>query len=71
MWLSKKEIMEGLDSSIPYDFIANNYWRIDDDNMRDLVLELVALYDRDEWEHVKDKLINNLCEYKNWDELEE
>lgn len=71
MWLSKKEIMEGLDSSIPYDFIANNYWRIDDDNMRDLILELIALYDRYEWENVKDKLINNLCEYKNWDELEE
>lgn len=69
--MDKKEIMEGLDSSMPYDFIANNYWKMDTEDMRDLLEELIALYDRYEWENVKDKLINNLCEYKNWDELEE
>ena len=69
--MTKKEIIEGLNSNMAYDFIANNYWKMDTEDMRDLLEELIALYDRYEWENVKDKLINNLCEYKNWDELED
>lgn len=66
--MEDKEILEGLKSGRPYDFIANNYWKMDKENLRDIILEILAQFDGKVYEGIIEELVKNLVEYKGWEE---
>lgn len=61
------EIIEGLKKA-PYDFIANNYWQMSRQQLKDVILELLAQFEGLEYEHIKKELITNLLDFKGWDD---
>lgn len=62
--MEDKEILKGLKSKAPYDFIANNYWKMTHEQLRDITLELIAITDDEMLKEVAEGLI----EYKGWEE---
>lgn len=69
--MEEKEILKGLKSGRPYDFIANNYYNISKEKLKDIILELLAQFDGKIYESVVNELVENLVEYKGWEESEE
>lgn len=69
--MENKEILKGLKKT-PYDFVANNYYKMDKEQLKDIILELICIADDldDTWDgdDYRDKLVNNLIEWKSWDE---
>lgn len=75
----EKEIIQAIKEDRLYDFIANNYWRIEREMLRDLILEIyyVLLYDTeieidadvDEvFKERNNKIIKSLKENRDWEE---
>ena len=60
----QQEIMDAINNRQLYDFICSNSYRIDCDVLKDLLLECIAVIDR---EQKYNDLIENLIEYKNWE----
>lgn len=58
----KQEIIQAIRENRLYDHICNNYWRIEDMTLIDLLLECIATIE----EGQNKKLIENLKEYKDW-----
>lgn len=67
--MNRKEILEGLKDR-PYDFIANNYYQISKEDLKDIILEILALFDGEEYNKLKKELIESLRDYRQWDEEE-
>ena len=65
--MDKQEMLEGLKDR-PYDFIACNYWMMDKDDLKDILLEVLALFDGADYERIKEELPEALKEYRSWDE---
>lgn len=65
--MNQKEILEGL-SNRAYDFIASHYYEISKEDLKDIILELLAMFEGAEYERIKKDLVKNLKEYKSWDE---
>lgn len=61
----KKEVADVIKNGYLYDYIFSNQYRLDDGIIRDLLLECIAVLTDDEKN--KDKLIDNLKEYKEWE----
>ncbi len=61
---NKQEIMDAINERQLYDFICSNSYRIDNDILEELLLECIAVIDK---EHKYNELIENLKEYKNWE----
>lgn len=68
--MEENEILEGLKSGKPYDFIANNYYRMDKGQLKDIILELLAQFEGKIYEGIINQLVENLVEYRSWDENE-
>lgn len=66
--MEDKEILEGLKSGRPYDFIANNYWKMEKEQLKDIILELFAQFEGKMYEGIINELTQNLVEYKSWEE---
>jgi hypothetical protein len=66
--MEQREILEGLKSGRPYDFIANNYCKMDKTDLKDIILELLGQFDGNFYETVVNTLAENLVEYKSWEE---
>lgn len=59
----KNEILEAIKDNRLYDYIASNYWRIENNILLDLLLECIATLE----EEKNDDLIDNLIDYKDWE----
>lgn len=68
--MEENEILEGLKSGKPYDFIANNYYRMDKGQLKDIILELLAQFEGKIYEGIINQLVENLVEYRSWNENE-
>ena len=64
-----KKIIEGVKKEGIFDFIANNYWKLSKEDLRDVAKELdydiYSMYPKNEY----DKIVNEFC--KNLKELED
>ena len=63
----RKEVIEAMKQDTDYDFIANNYYKMDNTDLKDILLELLyGLYMNDKYGlEVKDTAIDGLKE--RWD----
>lgn len=69
----EKEILKAIKEDRLYDFIANNYWRISHETLRDLILEIyyILRYEQTEISHGEDlcaRIVESLKENKEWEE---
>ena len=75
----EKEIIQALKEDRLYDFIANNYWKIERELIRDLILEIyyILLYDTeieidadiDEvFKEINNKIIESLKQNRDWED---
>lgn len=60
----KQEIVDAIKERKIYDFICSNSYRIDNDVLKDLLLECIAIIDK---EYKYNELIENLKDFKNWE----
>lgn len=60
----KQEIIDAIKNDTIYDFICSNSYRIDNDILKDLLLECIAVIQE---EQKNKKLIENLKEFKDWE----
>lgn len=58
----KNEISEAIKDNRLYDYIASNYYRIDDIILHSLYMECIATLE----EHQMKTLLENLKEYREW-----
>ena len=60
----RKAVIESLEKDTDYDFIANNYYKMDNTDLKDILLELLyGLYMNDKYGlEVKDVAIDGLKE---------
>lgn len=69
--MGEKEILQAIKDNKLYDFIANNYYQIKTEKLKDIILELYFLvteeFDVNDKE-LNNKLIEYLEEYKGWEE---
>ena len=56
----KDEIMKAIEENRLYDFIANNYWRMSKDELKDVLLEVI--WSNDPTNENKEYLLANLSE---------
>ena len=70
----EQEIIQAIKEDRLYDFIANNYWKIDREILKDLILEIYYMlrYERVEEteeniELFKDNLIESLKQNRDWE----
>ena len=69
--MGEKEILQAIKNNNLYGFIANNYYQIKPEKLKDIILELFFI--TTEEFNVNDKELNNklieyLTEYRNWEE---
>ena len=75
----EKEIIQALKEDRLYDFITNNYWKIERELIRDLILEIyyILLYDTeieidadiDEvFKEINNKIIESLKQNRDWED---
>lgn len=64
----KKEIMQAIKEDRLYDFIANNYYKIDREETRDLILELIYFVYEENKKILNRQIIKNLKESRGWEE---
>lgn len=60
----KQEIVDATKERQLYDFICSNSYRIDNDVLKDLLLECIAIID-EEYKH--NELVENLKDFKGWE----
>lgn len=70
----EKEILQAIKEDRLYDFIANNYWQIEKETLRDLILEIYYIFKYETsleiQEHFKTtnkKIIESLKENRDWE----
>jgi hypothetical protein len=66
--MEDKEILEGLKSSSPYGFIANNYCEMSKEQLKDIILELLGQFNGQVYEGIINELIEGLTECRGWEE---
>ena len=69
--MGEKEILQAIKDNKLYSFIANNYYQIKAEKLKDIILELYFLVTEEFNIHDKElnnKLIEYLEEYKGWGE---
>lgn len=59
----KKEITEAIENNNLYDFVASNYWRLDNHILHALYMECIATLKEEQMK----ELLDNLKEYREWD----
>ena len=60
----KQEIVDAIKQGVLYDFICSNSYRIDNDILKDLLLECIAIIDK---ENKYKELVENLKDFKLWE----
>lgn len=60
----KQEIADAIKERRIYDFICSNSYRIDNDVLKDLLLECIAVIDK---EYKYNELLENLKDFKGWE----
>lgn len=68
----EKEILKAIEEDRLYDFIANNYWQIEKETLRDLILEIYYILRNDydyitSGEVINNYLIGSLKENRDWE----
>ena len=69
--MGEKEILQAIKNNNLYGFIANNYYEIDKEKLKDIILELYFIVTEEfniNDKELNDKLIEYLEEYKGWEE---
>lgn len=64
----KKDIMEAIKNNNLYDYIAGNYWRIEDDTLIQLLKECIYLLQKEEDTQTNKQLIENLKDFQGWED---
>ena len=71
----ENEILKAIKEDRLYDFIANHYWEIKPELMRDLILEIYYVFRyetsldiEEEFAETHEKLIESLKENRDWEE---
>ena len=69
----EQEILTAIKEDRLYDFVANNYYRISQETLRDLILEIyyILRYEQTEISHGEDlcaRIVESLKENKEWEE---
>ena len=71
----EKEIIRAIKEDRLYDFIANNYWRIKPEMLKDLILEIYYMfrYETDldieeNFKEINENIIECLKENRDWEE---
>ena len=71
----EKEIIQAIKEDRLYDFIANNYYIIDKEIMRDLLLEIYYIFKyetsleiEEHFKQTNEKIIDYLIENRDWEE---
>lgn len=71
----EKEIIQAIKEDRLYDFIANNYWRIKPEMLKDLILEIYYIfrYETDldieeNFKEINENIIECLKENRDWEE---
>ena len=65
--MNENEMLKELEKA-PYDFVANNYWRMEKSQLKDIILEILAQFDGVEYDNLKKELVKNLFEFREWGE---
>lgn len=60
----KQEIVDAIKERKIYDFICSNSYRLNNDNLKDLLLECIAIIDK---EYKYNELVENLKDFKLWE----
>lgn len=60
----KQEVIDAIKEHQIYDFICSNSYRIDNDILKDLLLECIAVIDK---ENKYNELVENLKDFKLWE----
>ena len=63
-----EEVLKGLKSGKPYEFVANNYLCMSKLQLKDIILEILIQFDGTIYENVVNELVENLIEYRGWKE---
>ena len=70
----ENEILQAIKEDRLYDFIANNYWQIEREILRDLILEIyyifkyeTSLETREHFKGINKKIIQSLKENRDWE----
>ena len=69
--MGEKEILQAIKDNKLYGFISNNYYEIDKEKLKDIILELYFIVTEEfniNDKELNDKLIEYLEEYKGWEE---
>lgn len=66
--MSNDEILEGIKSGRFYDFVAKNYYKMDKEQLRDIILELLAQFNGLQYERILAELKQALIDYRCWQE---
>ena len=71
----EQEIIQAIKEDRLYDFIANNYWKIKPEILKDLILEIYYMLRYEQVEETeenielfKDNLIESLKQNRDWEE---
>ena len=71
----EKEIIQAIKEDRLYDFIANHYWEIDREILKDLMLEIYYIFRyetsleiEEDFSETHEKLIESLKENRDWEE---
>ena len=71
----QKQILQAIEEDRLYDFIANHYWEIDKETLRDLILEIFytlrierTIEEETEIGNLANDLINKLVDNRGWEE---
>lgn len=67
----EREILQAIREDRLYDYIANNYYKISQEKLKDIILEIYYIYRCETIKNVKEcnnKIANYLIENKCWEE---
>ena len=70
----EKEILKAIEEDWLYDFVANNYYKMSKEELRDLILEIyyifkyeTSLETREHFKGINKKIIQSLKENRDWE----
>ena len=70
----EKEILQAIKNDNFYDFIANNYMKIEKEKMKDLILEIYYIFKyettleiEENFKQTNEKIIDYLIENRDWE----
>ena len=64
---NKSDILKAIKNNKLYSYICNNYWKLDNDTIVDLLKEVIFLFDMEK-EETRDTLIENLKSVCGWED---